>query len=52
VLDVFTASDEAASDIDYFYRSRLPDEPAEGVDDLHTHPTLPRSARAVLRLQF
>ncbi|MEO8074704.1 MAG: hypothetical protein ABI818_00140 [Acidobacteriota bacterium] len=43
--------DSAASDIDYFHASRLPGEPAEGVEDIHTHPTLPRSLRLVLRLQ-
>jgi outer membrane receptor protein involved in Fe transport len=52
VLDVFNLFDREASDIDYFYRSRLPGEPADGVEDIHTHPALPRSARVILRLQF
>lgn len=52
VLDIFNAFDAQASDVDYFYTSRLPFEPAEGVEDVHTHPTLPRSARAVLRVKF
>ena len=52
VLDVFNLFDSQASDIDYFYTSRLPGEPAEGIDDIHTHPALPRSVRAVLRVQF
>ena len=38
------------SDIDYFYTSRLSDEPAAGIDDIHTHPALPRSFRFGLRL--
>jgi hypothetical protein len=33
------------SDIDYFYTSRLPGEPAGGVDDIHTHPAEPREFR-------
>lgn len=52
VLDAFNLFDAKASDIDYFYTSRLPGEPDEGIDDVHTHPTLPRSVRAVLRVQF
>ena len=52
VLDVFNLFDVEASDIDYFYTSRLPGEPDEGVDDIHLHPTLPRSARVVLRVRF
>ena len=45
VLDAFNLFDSKASDIDYFYRSRLPSEPLDGVDDLHTHPALPRTVR-------
>jgi hypothetical protein len=52
VLDAFNLLNAADSDIDYFYASRLPGEPLEGVNDIHTHPTLPRSIRVVLRLQF
>jgi hypothetical protein len=52
ILDVFNLLDAEASDIDYFYRSRLPGEPLEGIDDIHTHPTLPRTARLTLRIQF
>ena len=42
VLNLF---DEEASDIQYFYASRLRGEPAGGVDDLHFHPTEPRQVR-------
>jgi TonB dependent receptor/TonB-dependent Receptor Plug Domain/Carboxypeptidase regulatory-like domain len=52
VLEVFNLFDADASDIDYFYTSRLRDEPSGGVDDIHTHPTLPRSVRASLRFGF
>jgi outer membrane receptor protein involved in Fe transport len=40
--------DSEASDIQYFYTSRLPGEPAEGVDDVHFHPVEPRQVRLSL----
>lgn len=52
VLDAFNLFDAEASDIDYFYASRLRDEPDEGVEDIHSHPTLPRTLRLQLRLRF
>ncbi len=52
VLDTFNLLDARASDIDYFYASRLPGEPAEGVEDIHTHPTLPRTLRLAVRWRF
>lgn len=52
VLELFNIFDADASDIDYFYRSRLPGEPAAGIEDLHTHPALPRSARIGLQFLF
>jgi hypothetical protein len=52
VLEMFNLFDSKVSDIDYFYRSRLPGEPVDGVDDVHTHPALPRSARVGLQLSF
>ena len=51
-VDVFNVFDAKHSDIDYFYTSRLRGEPAGGVDDIHFHPTLPRSARINLILGF
>ena len=51
-LDVFNLFNVADSDIDYFYTSRLPGEPLAGVDDIHTHPTLPRTARVNLVVGF
>jgi hypothetical protein len=49
VLEGFNLFDAEASDIEYFYESRLPGEPAEGVADIHLHPALPRMARVALR---
>ena len=51
-LDVFNLFDAQSSDIDYFYSSRLPGEPAAGVDDVHFHPVDPRSFRGSLSLFF
>ena len=44
-LDVLNALDSDDHDIDYFYASRLPGEPDEGVEDLHFHAFEPRSLR-------
>ena len=51
-LEGFNLFDSDVADIDYFYRSRLPGEPLEGVDDLHTHPSIPRMARLSLQVSF
>jgi hypothetical protein len=51
-VDVFNLFNAADSDIDYFYTSRLPGEPLDGIDDIHTHPTLPRTARVNLVVGF
>ena len=42
---VLNLVDEGASDIQYFYTSRLSGEPSAGVDDLHFHPAEPRQLR-------
>ncbi|WP_019832418.1 TonB-dependent receptor [Sphingomonas sp. PR090111-T3T-6A] len=42
VFNLFNSKDEAA---DYYYTSRLPGEPAEGVTGYQVHPLEPRSAR-------
>jgi outer membrane receptor protein involved in Fe transport len=51
-LDIFNLFDKKASDIDYYYRSRLPGEPADGADDIHFHPVEPRSFRLTLAHLF
>jgi len=43
LLNVFNARD---SDIQYYYASRLPGEPVDGVEDVHFHPVEPRQVRA------
>lgn len=50
-LDVLNLFDNKVSDIDYYYTSRLPGEPGP-VEDIHTHPAEPRSARLSLRIGF
>jgi outer membrane receptor protein involved in Fe transport len=52
VLEAFNLFDAEVSDIDYFYASRLQGEPADGVDDIHLHPALPRSARIGVQISF
>ncbi|MDP1569977.1 MAG: TonB-dependent receptor [Vicinamibacterales bacterium] len=52
VVDAFNLFDAAASDIDYFYTSRLRGEPAGGIEDVHAHPALPRTVRVSLQLSF
>lgn len=52
VLEGFNLFDAAVSDIDYFYASRLHGEPPGGVEDVHLHPAVPRSARLGLQLWF
>jgi hypothetical protein len=52
VLEAFNLFNAEVSDIDYFYASRLPGEPADGVEDIHTHPALPRSARISIQFSF
>src|SRR5262249_13814230 len=39
-LDVFNVLNAPASDVDYYYTSRLPGEPTAGVADIHLHPAL------------
>jgi outer membrane receptor protein involved in Fe transport len=51
-LDVFNLTNAKVSDIDYFYTSRLPGEPLEGVEDIHTHPLQPFTVRASFTASF
>ena len=43
--DVFNLFNAKMSDIDYYFASRLPGEPLGGVEDIHFHPAVPRTAR-------
>ncbi len=51
IVEGFNLFDAEVSDIDYFFESRLRDEP-EPVEDLHFHAAIPRSARVALRVSF
>jgi outer membrane receptor protein involved in Fe transport len=51
-LDVFNLSNARTSDITYYYTSRLPGEPGEGVGDTHFHPGERRSFRISLSYNF
>jgi hypothetical protein len=52
VFEMFNIFNADVSDIDYFYASRLRGEPADGIEDVHTHPALPRSIRLGLQFSF
>ena len=47
-LDVLNALDAEDHDIDYFYASRLPGEPEEGIEDLDFKRFEPRQLRATV----
>ncbi|MQA22674.1 TonB-dependent receptor [Rugamonas rivuli] len=51
-LDGFNLFNRRASDIDYYYASRLPGEPAQGVNGVHFHPVEPRTLRLTLNRNF
>ena len=51
-VEGFNLFNSEVADIDYFYASRLPGEPLAGVDDIHTHPSIPRTARVSLQVTF
>ncbi|MTV37889.1 TonB-dependent receptor [Duganella radicis] len=51
-LDAFNLFDRKVSDVDYYYASRLPGEPAEGVDDIHYHPAERRTFRLTVKAVF
>jgi outer membrane receptor protein involved in Fe transport len=50
--DVFNLFDAQHSDIEYYFASRLPGEPLEGVEDIHLHPVLPRTVRVNMVVGF
>ena len=49
---MFNSLNSPASDVDYYYTSRLRGEPLDGVNDVHTHPVTGRTARVSLLLGF
>jgi outer membrane receptor protein involved in Fe transport len=51
-LDAFNLTNAKLSDVDYFYTSRLPGEPLEGIDDIHSHPLQPFRVRLSLTALF
>jgi hypothetical protein len=51
VAEGFNLLNAKVSDIDYFFESRLKDEP-EPVEDIHFHAAIPRSARVALQVSF
>lgn len=51
-LEAFNPFDSRDADISYFYASRLPGEPAGGIEDIHFRPLEPRSIRASVALRF
>lgn len=50
--DALNLLNTPASQIDYFYASRLPGEPATGVADRHVHTVEPRALRLTVAGQF
>jgi hypothetical protein len=51
VAEGFNLFNAKVSDIDYFFESRLQNEP-EPVEDIHFHAAIPRSGRVALRVSF
>ena len=51
-VDVFNLFNRKASDIDYYYASRLRGEQTDGVNDVHFHPVEPRSLRFTITTSF
>ena len=51
-FDVFNILNAQNNDITYYYTSRLPGEPAQGVNDSHFHPGEKRSFRISLAYSF
>jgi hypothetical protein len=47
-LQAFNLLDQAVSDVDYYYTSRLPGDPPQGIADVHSHPQEPLTVRLVV----
>ena len=52
MVEVLNLTDSQRDDIAYVYASRLPGEPASGVEDVHFHPVEPRAVRAGIKINF
>jgi hypothetical protein len=51
-LDVLNLFNAQTNQIEYFYLSRLPGEPIDGVADRHVHPAEPLAVRLTLAAKF
>jgi len=51
-LEGFNLLDREDDDIAYYYASRLPGEPAEGIEDVHFHPMEKPSVRLTATWTF
>ena len=51
-VDILNLLNTKTNDIEYYYTSRLPGEPAAGVADIHLHPAEPLEIRASLTARF
>jgi outer membrane receptor protein involved in Fe transport len=51
-LEGFNLLDREDTDIEYLYTSRLPGEPAEGVEDVHFHPIERLALRIGVEMRF
>jgi hypothetical protein len=51
-LEAFNLLDREDDDIAYYYASRLPGEPLEGVEDVHFHPMEKPSIRITMTIRF
>lgn len=52
MIEVLNLTNSKRDDIAYVYASRLPGEPAAGIEDIHFHPVEPRAARAGVKISF
>ncbi|WP_454762161.1 TonB-dependent receptor [Caulobacter segnis] len=52
MIEALNLADSQKDDVAYFYASRLPGEPAEGVEDIHFHPVEPRAVRLGMKINF
>lgn len=46
-IDALNLLNQSDNDIEYYYASRLPGEPAGGIEDIHLHPVEPRTFRVM-----